>query len=171
MKHKLLILAGVLAVVAVLGGFYGKPVAAQIRGLLVQDVDQPARAPLQQSFYLTQLGGNPVTIPKGYRLVVDYVCAQGSAYAAPNPPDTSTNNGTQPLIVLTTPAGSSTQKYPLYLQQSPTIYSQWSGSWPVTIYADSLTVGLGYSGYSPEAGTFAFDIMVSGHLVFVGKGQ
>jgi hypothetical protein len=35
MKHKLLILAGVLAVVAVLGAFYGKPVAAEIRGLLV----------------------------------------------------------------------------------------------------------------------------------------
>jgi hypothetical protein len=162
MKHKLLILAGVLAVVAVLGGFYGKPVAAQIRGLLVQDVDQPARAPFQAEFELTWPPPGPaqaVTIPKGYRLVVDYVCAHGTAH--------SSLGGIQPSVVLTSPAGSSTEKYVLFVQQSTTVPDQFSGSWPVAVYADSLTVGPGLAGYTPDS--YDFFVMISGNLVFVGR--
>jgi hypothetical protein len=43
MKNKLLTFAGALAVMAVLGHFYAKPLLAQVRAALVEDVDQPAR--------------------------------------------------------------------------------------------------------------------------------
>jgi hypothetical protein len=159
MKHKLLILAGVLAVVAVLGGFYGKPVAAEIRGLLVQDVDQPARAPFQWTFgFLTaDTPDQTVTIPKGYRLVIDYVNAQGDV----------TPSGVQPEIVLYVPASNSLPQYYLYLEQSAADPEHFSGSWPVTIYADTLKVGTGYAGGAPSI--FSLTVAVSGHLVFVGK--
>ena len=160
MKHKLLILAGVLAVVAVLGAFYGKPVAAQIRGMLVQDVDQPARAPFQQTFEFSGVTGQTVTIPKGYRLVVDYVCAHGDAF--------SSEGGIQPEVTLYSPAGGAPQ-YLLYPQQSATVPDQFSGSWPVAIYADTFGVGAGVSGFPPDSGRFGIQVTISGHLVFVGK--
>jgi hypothetical protein len=164
MKHKLLILAGVLAVVAVLGGFYGKPVAAEIRGLLVQDVDQPARANFQWTFSFTaDTPDQTVTIPNGYRLVIDYVNVNGDAVG--------NGGGIQPEIVLYTPASNLLPQYYLYLQQSATDSTQFSGSWPVTIYADTLKVGTGYAGYPPEAGNFGLRATISGHLVFVGKSH
>ena len=49
MKNKLLTLAAALVLLAVVGKFYAKPVMAQIRATLTQDVDQPARAPFQAS--------------------------------------------------------------------------------------------------------------------------
>jgi hypothetical protein len=161
MKHKLLILAGVLAVVAVLGGFYGKPVAAQIRGLLVQDVDQPARAPFQWTFGFATADtpDQTVTIPKGYRLVIDYVNAQGDV----TPP------GVQPEIVLYVPASNSLPQYYLYPQQSAAVPDHFSGSWPVTIYADSLKVGTAYCSTLATPLIFSLSVAISGHLVFVGK--
>jgi hypothetical protein len=161
MKHKLLMLAGVLAVVAVLGGFYGKPVAAQIRGMLVQDVDQPARANFQWTFSFTaDTPPQTVTIPKGYRLVIDYVNAQGEV----------TPGGIQPEILLYVPASTPdySPEYYLYLQQSGPATDHFYGSWPVTIYADTLKVGTGYAGLAAPI-SFGFTVTISGHLVFVGK--
>lgn len=43
MKQKMLAMAGVLALLAVLGRFYAQPVLAQVRAALVSDVDNPAR--------------------------------------------------------------------------------------------------------------------------------
>jgi len=164
MKPKLLLLAGVLAVVAVLGAFYGKPVAAQIRGMLVQDVDQPARAPFQWTYTFTAaLAQQTLTIPTGYRLVVDYVNVHGDAY--------SSSGGIQPEIDLFSPADVLFPQYALYPQQSATVSDQFSGSWPVTIYADTLRVGTGFAGAPPDAGAFGFQVTISGHLIYVGKGE
>ena len=160
MKHKLLMLAGVLAVVAVLGGFYGKPVAAEIRGLLVQDVDQPARANFQWTHLFTAATPDQtVTIPTGYRLVIDYVNAQGDV----------SPSGIQPEIVLYVPASNVLPQYYLYLEQSAAVPDHFSGSWPVTIYADTLKVGTAYCSTGPSPSTLSLTVAISGHLVFVGK--
>jgi hypothetical protein len=52
MRNKLLTLAAVLALVAVLGMFYSKPLLAQVRAVLVATVDTPARVPYQRWLYI-----------------------------------------------------------------------------------------------------------------------
>jgi len=47
MKNKLLTLAGVLALVAVLGTYYAKPLLAQVRAAVTKNIDEPARVPYQ----------------------------------------------------------------------------------------------------------------------------
>ena len=77
MKNRLFTLAAVLALLAVLGKFYARPLIAQVRAALVQDVDNPARHP-----YTQQLSGQCSTtgcgflfpgVPSGKRLVIEQV--------------------------------------------------------------------------------------------------
>jgi hypothetical protein len=78
MKNKLLSLAGVVACVAVLGHFYAKPLLAQVRAALVQNVDEPGRNPYQEVVF-TICGGTQncnfsfSIVPPGKRLVVTHV--------------------------------------------------------------------------------------------------
>jgi hypothetical protein len=78
MKNRMLTFAGVLALLAVLGHYYAKPLLAQVRAVLAQDVDNPARHPY------TQEAGSPnceragcsiffISVPPGKRLVVQQV--------------------------------------------------------------------------------------------------
>jgi hypothetical protein len=48
MKNKLLTLAGALALLALLGHFYAKPLLAQVRAVLVENLDEPGRNPYQE---------------------------------------------------------------------------------------------------------------------------
>ena len=71
MKNKLLTMAGGLALVAVLGHFYAKPLLAQVRAALVQNVDEPAR-------HVWTMAGNTgvnntYTVPAGQTLVIEEV--------------------------------------------------------------------------------------------------
>ena len=69
MKNKLLTFAGALALLAVLGHFYGKPLVAQVRAALIQNVDEPGRNPLD-----LRVDGNgfaTVSIPAGKRYVIE----------------------------------------------------------------------------------------------------
>jgi hypothetical protein len=67
MKNKLLTFAGALALLAVLGHFYAKPLLAQVRAALVQNVDEPGRNPFALS------GGDQAvwTVPAGKRYVIE----------------------------------------------------------------------------------------------------
>ncbi len=51
MKNRLLILAGVLALLAVVGKFYAVPLYAQVRAAIVQDRDSQARNPYQEHLW------------------------------------------------------------------------------------------------------------------------
>src|ERR1700704_2000436 len=79
MKNKLLILAGALALVAVIGLFYGKPLLAQVRAALVSDVDNPARGFVQLHFVASGNGAFQINhdpqylVPAGKRLVIDTI--------------------------------------------------------------------------------------------------
>jgi hypothetical protein len=71
MKNKLLTLAGGLALLALLGHFYAKPLLAQVRAALVQNVDEPAR-------HVWTMAGNTgvnntYTVPAGQTLVIEEV--------------------------------------------------------------------------------------------------
>lgn len=73
MKSKLLTIAAGLLLLAVVGKFYAPPVLAQVRAALVQDVDQPARAPFQVTVNadIKNFTFTSVPIPSGKRLVID----------------------------------------------------------------------------------------------------
>jgi hypothetical protein len=76
MKTKLFALAGALAFVMLLGHYYAKPVLAQIRAALVQNVDEPGRNPYQESSPCTfGISNQSCTlqfsaVPAGKRLVL-----------------------------------------------------------------------------------------------------
>jgi len=159
LKNKLLTLAGALALAAVLGHFYAKPLMAQVRAALVQDVDQPARAPFQATVNLTLNNFNftPVTIPPGKRLVIDQVSYNGAAQTA--------GSSIQPLILLqSSVAGGPAATY--YLSSTAlTDQGQYYAVTPMTVYSDSLQVGWGFSGFTPTF--FNFNVNISGHLVSI----
>jgi hypothetical protein len=158
MKNKLLTLAGVLALLGVLGKFYARPVMAQVRAALVQDIDQPARAPFQASVQLT-FGGTvqvPVSIPSGERLVVESVNVSGGGFSA--------GGGVQPVALLEAGvAGNPVVNYYFAPSESPLANDEFYGSWPAAIYADSLVIGMGYAGYVPNS--LGLTVRISGHLI------
>lgn len=105
MKTRLLLLAAVLAGLFTAGHFYAKPVLAQVRAALVQNIDEPARNPYQESFFSylgnCNAGGqfcnfNYSAVPAGKRLVVTNI----SGYV-------DVTNGSLPNGVLTSSLGGS----------------------------------------------------------------
>jgi len=76
-RKSLLAFAGAVAVFAVLGHYFARPLLAQARAALVRDVDNPALAPfvLDTTFNLTTLNSQQllVTVPAGKRLVIENV--------------------------------------------------------------------------------------------------
>jgi hypothetical protein len=159
MKNKLLTFAGALLLLAVLGKFYAKPVFAQVRAALVQDVDQPARAPFQATVTvnaLTNFNYTTVSIPAGKRLVVDMVSMSGAA--------AGTGGSIQPIIILSSNvAGNPNALFYFAPSPSATLPEQFYSSQPTNIFADSLQVGPAFAGFSPSFMTF--NVVISGHLI------
>ena len=158
MKNRMLTLAGTLALLAVLGKFYARPVLAQVRAALVQDVDQPARAPFQVvvPINVTNFTSTPVSIPSGKRLVIEFVNMSCGASAA--------NNVIQPIgLISSTVAGNSPVNFYMAPTVSPTDSGQFYQSWPVSIYADSPSVSPALAGYEPSF--LACNVAISGHLI------
>jgi len=130
---------------------------AQAKAALVQDIDQPARGAFQANVIVNLATGFVnVPIPAGKRLVVDYVAIAGAAQSG--------GGGIQPVILMQSTLGNAAGvTYYLMPSQSPTAPTQFYGSEQPRIYADSLYVGTGYSGYAPSFLTF--QVSISGHLV------
>jgi hypothetical protein len=91
MKNRLLMFAGVLAMVAVLGKFYAIPLYAQAKAALVQDRDSPGRNFYQEveSCYLVT---SPcviafATVPAGERLIIQQVSTLSTMPTATGPAD------------------------------------------------------------------------------------
>jgi len=158
MKNKLLTLAGALALLAVLGKFYAPPVLAQVRAALVQDVDQPARAPFQVTvpININNFNFTTVTIPTGKRLVVDYISMSGAAQTS--------GTDVQPIIIFSSSvAGNPNALYYVAPPQSGNVPGQYYHTEQATIYADALSVSPAFAGFTP---TFmSFNVVISGHLI------
>ena len=156
MKNRLLTLAGALALAVVLGKFYAKPLMAQVRAALVQDVDQPARAPFQVTVPINVNNFNytNVPIPSGKRLVIDFISIEGAAQ--------TTGAYLQPIVVVqSSVAGGPASMY--YMAPTQTIPGQYYYQQPVTIYADTLNLSPAFSGYTPSF--MSMNAVVSGHLI------
>ncbi len=158
MKNKLLTLAAALVLLAVVGKFYAKPVMAQIRATLTQDVDQPARAPFQTSVTVSinNFTSTAVPIPAGKRLVIDYISLNGAAQTS--------GQYVQPIVLVSAGvAGGQAVSYYFGPNPSTTTPGQYYASYPTTIYADSLSVSPAFAGYTPSFDTF--QVNISGHLI------
>jgi len=161
MKNKLHTFAAALMLLAVAATFCAKPAVAQARPTLVQNTDEPARAPFQTTVslnYSTSTLFASVPIPSGKRLVIDYVSVNGAA---------ASNSGPiQPVIILESAvAGSPAVSYYLTQTQSPLVTTQFHSAAPMTIYSDTLAVAFGFSGYTPSFAVF--NVSISGHLVSI----
>src|SRR5215472_6033077 len=123
----------------------------------VRNADEPGRGAFQTTVNVAfgqGLAGVP--IPAGTRLVVDYVSIHGNA----------SGPGTVVPTILFESSINSQPSVNYYI--SPVLIGdittdQWRASEQVKIYADSLTVGLGFAGVVPTTLQFAVDI--SGHLI------
>jgi len=158
MKNRLLTLAAALALLGVLGKFYAPPLMAQVRAALVQDVDQPGRAPFQVTvpINIDNFNFTPVTIPAGHRLVIDYISMSGA---------TQTSGAyVQPIIIFSSSVASGPSNlYYVAPQQSGTVPGQYYHTEQATIYADSLSVSPAFAGFTPSF--MAFNVVISGHLI------
>ena len=105
------------------------------------------------------LSPQPISIPAGQRLVVDFITISGIA--------DSLNGPIQPSIILQSSlTGGGSASY--YLQPGPTPVNipganQLYLAQALTVYADSLTVSPAYAGFAPF--TYTFNVSLSGHLV------
>lgn len=158
MKNKLLTFAGALALLGVLGKFYAPPLMAQVRAALVQDVDQPARAPFQVTvpININNFNFTPVTIPAGHRLVIDYISMSGAAQTK--------STDVQPIIILSSSvAGNPSALYYIAPPRSGNVPGQYYHTEKATIYADSLSVSPAFAGFTPSF--MSFNVVISGHLI------
>ena len=140
MKSKWLIVVGAVLAVVVAAERYGRPVMAEVRAALVQNVDEPGRNPFAFSAFITQSQGPTTTtfsVPAGKR----YVVQQFSAQCTLTPTST-------PFVVTLqgTTNGTSVQAYaPSSLIGSLFDLPVFAGRGTTPLYADpgsSLTVGI-----------------------------
>jgi hypothetical protein len=126
---------------------------------VIIDKDVAGRTPFQATASVSL--ANPIatyTIPAGYRLVVEEVNVAAAAGSSGGP--------IQP-VVLTYPYTAAQGQVSMYLSptQSTVVAGQFTQDFPVHQYAEALSVGIGYSGYSPYF--LSALVTVSGHLITI----
>lgn len=104
------------------------------------------------------LASQPITIPVGKRLVIDFIAVSGTT-ASPSGP-------IQPIVILASGLkNGSTAGYYVKLDPSTVMPTQYYRSERILVYADTLTVSSAYSGFAPSF--FVFNVALSGHLIDV----
>jgi hypothetical protein len=103
-----------------------------------------------------------VSIPAGYRLVIQNISTSGAA---------QTNGAyVQPIVIFSSVLGSESANI-RYFAPSPsaTVPGQYYADYSTTMYADTLSVGPAFAGYTP---TFmSFSVVITGYLVEVTPSQ
>jgi len=162
MKNKLLMLAGTLAVVAVLGKFYAVPALAQaVRAAVVKNIDEPGRTPFEDAGISNcdakglACGLDYAPVPANKRLVITYVTGQIV---------TKGNNQTIQSIHLMTARFGANTYFPALIQgfDQVTLSRYWAIAQPILAFAEA--------GSTPEiavfgTGIYEADFKITGHLV------
>ena len=129
MKNRLLAIAG--AGVLILGGTYAKPLVAQARAALIQNVDEPGRHVF--GFYsASQSNFADFPIPAGKRYVIEHFgadCNVKAGFAL----------GDVRVRVLTEGKPVSAFAAPHFTEREDQLRNLWSGSGTARLYADPGT--------------------------------
>lgn len=152
MKRSLWMVARVLLLAGLSGVVFTHAVSAQS----TQDVPTPfvTTVPIN----INNFNYTAVTIPAGMRLVVDYVSVTGAAQ--------SSSGGVQPIAILnTTVGGSPSNLFYFAPPQNTTVAGQYYMTQSTAIYADTLSVGPAFAGFTPDF--MAFNVVLSGHLIAI----
>ncbi len=156
-KRTMLVLTAVTAVLALVSlAGPRRAFADAVSAVLMRDADLPARQPFQATVIvsLNNFRNQPVTIPAGKRLVVEYVTIAGGTCCT----------STQPLILLNASLdGAAATTYYLQPLQSDVAQGQFYRSEMMRVYADQLSVGFGWSGFNPSQ--LVSNVAISGHLI------
>ena len=123
----------------------------------IVDADTAGREPFQAQVELTASSPTAsVTISEGKRLIVEEINVAGDAFSSSGP--------IQPIVLAyPTVAGSAQKDFYYSISQSATVGGQFYSDFPVKLYADSIELGLGFSGYSPTS--LGMIVTISGHLI------
>lgn len=150
-------LAGILAVLAVIGKFYAAPALAQVRAALVQDRDQRGRNFYQE----VQNCQNAVSVcvisfaavPAGKRLIIEHVSALARMTAADTIPDIELRGASvyQFLLPKATPGNFAGQF--AYTTNEPVLASYDAGQTPQV------------DGFSTSSAPFLIVASISGYLI------
>lgn len=154
-KKNLWMLVRLLVLPTVLGVSLARPVAAQST---TQDVPNPFV--VTTTININNFTYTPVAIPAGMRLVIDYVSLSGAAE--------SSSGGIQPIVILNTELSGGNNLFYFGPTQSTTVGGQFYMTEKTAIYADSLSVGPAFAGYTPSF--LAFNVVISGHLIALPAG-
>ncbi len=139
--------ARLFAVAGVLGVSSAHRVAAQ---------DVPIPFVVTEQVNVNNFTNTTVAIPQGMRLVIDYISLSGAAQSNSGP--------IQPVVILNAQLdGGASNAFYFEPPQSATVSGQYYLSEKTVIYADSLTVGPAFSGYTPSF--LVFNVVISGHLI------
>jgi hypothetical protein len=129
----------------------------------VFDTDEAARNAFQASVSLSvSTPSVTITIPTGKRLVVEHIAAVAYAYSSSGP--------IQPLVVAyASHGGGPSADFEYVMSPYALLANQFSLAQQMMIYADKLTIGFGYAGYTPA--TLDESVTLTGHLVTITPPQ
>jgi hypothetical protein len=98
----------------------------------------------------------PVTIPTGYRLVIQDVSLSGAAQ--------TTGAYVQPVVILSSTLGTGAANERFFAPNpSATAPSQYYGDYSTTLYADTLSVSPAFAGFTPSF--MSFNVVITGYQV------
>ena len=153
MKNRLWTLVAVLALVAIWGKEYSKPVFAQVRAALTRDIDNPARNAVQfQLWGGTSGGAHFYTVPSGKTLIIEDVSFM------------TLDSGAETFGIITTVKGATLLHWFApggFSVSGSSTGGSWFGGRTTRIYADQLTeVEILENGHSANS-----EFVFSGYLL------
>lgn len=155
MKISRSFLAGIFVLLGTLAALRPSSVRAQTNVDIEKNAFQATMQVNINNFTFT-----PVAIPSGKRLIVQSINLAGAA--------TVTSGFVQPIVIAASALGSGSYNYS-YFGPNPSVVdpTQFYAAYQTTIYADKLSIGPAFAGYTPSF--MAFNVVINGYLVDAPK--
>lgn len=125
MKNKLIMIAGALALVVILARVFEKPLVAQIRAALTQNIDEPGRNPF--AFQAPGLNERAFYVPAGKRYVIQQATVECLV------PNSTYMTGIR--VIAHTGDANNIATAPAHQEES--YIGKWGGTATTSLYADS----------------------------------
>lgn len=151
MKLNRIVLTGVLTLIGIFAAVHPAKLQAQTDADIYTNAFQ-VTVPIN----INNFNFTPVTIPTGYRLVIEDVSLSGAAQ--------TTGAYVQPIIILSTTLGSNPQNLRYFAPlEDPQVAGQYYQDCLTKMYADTLSVSPAFAGFTPSF--MSFNVVITGYLV------